>query len=204
MQDQGKVIGDGASGSAGSLQPRESASSADHLFDFSESPLAALAWLGAALFSTIAMLAGSPLWLPLLVALVFLYWAWLAFDRSGQRLRVYTDRMELAPVRVRFGGRLADGQRLQVPFAEVIGIDLRGPGIRVERCGELPSVTLLEGLSSKKKHQFHHLFELQQRQGLIPASIGFQDPGVVSPPELLRIAFSGVMILWLLQALRSL
>lgn len=172
------------------------------LFDFGESLFPAAAWLAAAAFSLVAMLAGSTLWVPLLAMVVFSYWACRALQRARQHLWVYPDRLQLSMAEIRFGGRCyLQGDLTDIPVADISGINLRGPGLRIERRGKLDDITLLEGLSSKKKHQFHHLFDVQQRQGTLPAEIAFQAPQVASLPELARIVFSGAVILWLLHTL---
>lgn len=178
----------------------ESVSSTAYLFDFGESRIPVLGWLTAALGSLLALLAGTAVWLPLLAFVLFLYWAWLALQRARQRLRIYPDRIQVLEIHP--GGRLWFAtEDTQVFLAEVGAIDLRGSGLQFRRQDGRPGVVLLEGLSSKKKHQFHHLFDVQQRKGAIPDRIGFQEPGISSVPELSKIIFASAMTLWLLLGL---
>lgn len=184
------------------LSGPEPVSSAPYLFDFGESRIPVLGWLTAALGSLVALLTGAAVWLPLLAVVLFLYWAWLALQRARRQLRVYPDRIQVRAAEIRRGGLVwLAAEDAQVFLAEVSAIDLRGSGLQLRRQDGRPGVVLLEGLGSKKKHQFHHLFDVQQRRGAIPDRIGFQGPGIASLPELGKIIFASTMTLWLLLAL---
>lgn len=173
-----------------------------HLFQFGDSYTSAFVWLAVALLSFVAMLASDAVWLPLVASLLFAYWAWSAFWRARRQLRVYRNGMLLstavldpsAPQWIR-------EHYIEIPFGDTTHIDLRGSGLRVERRGNMAPVMLIEGLSSRKKHQFLHLFDLQQRRGAVPRSISFSEPRISSAMEITKILFAGVMVLWVLQAL---
>lgn len=174
----------------------------NYLFEFGDSYSSAFIWFAIGLFSVVAMLAGNTVWLSLVAALLFGYWGWSAFWRARRQLRISRDGMLLSTAEFDTDAPLwVREQSVEIPFAEVSHIDLRGSGIRVERRGNKSPVVFIEGLSSRKKHQFLHLFDLQQRQGAIPPSISIDEPRISSIGEIAKILFAGVMVLWLLYAL---
>lgn len=183
---------------------KDSAFSSVHLFDFADSIVPAIVWLVAAMFSLLAVTTNAVVWLPLAASAVFFYWAWSSFWRARRYLRIYPEGMLLSAVEFQLGGEYYRCMRercTRVPFTEVAGIDLRGTDMLVRRRDGLAPLVLIEGLSIKKRHQFHHLFDVQQRRGLIPETIGFNEPRASSLSEVARIVFSGVVIFWILHTL---
>jgi hypothetical protein len=203
MSDFGKPY-DKVFSPATAQQCRESSFSSRCLFDFGDSFVPAFIWLAAAMFSLVAVLVKVPAWLPLIASLLFLYWAWSSFWRARRHLRIYPEGMLLSTMELRFGNERFPSIHqacTSVPFAEVAQIDLRGAGLRVLRQGNLSPLVLIKGLSSKRRHQFHHLFDVQQRRGVIPASITLREPRVSSLSEMAKIVFSGIVIFWILHGL---
>ena len=173
------------------------------LFGFGESLIRPLIWLLAALLSFVAILgAGGPIWLPLSASLVFLYWAWSALRRARYDLKVYPEGLVLSTADIGGGqDQLSRRTHRMVSFADVVGIDLRSAGVKIIRRGDSPTLVLIPGLGTKKRHQFHHRFDVQQRRGQIPASITLEEPPLASLSEVFKIIFSAVVLFWILRTL---